>query len=123
MAVVESFQDPYLLTLDLSTSENIKLYNKAIVGLSESEKYDLTISKWNDFYQKLEDDVSTLGLKAAVFIMTSRETLHATTELKDDILSYQSTTKVMVDLHCEILWTENSGSGLVWHPTENMQQD
>ena len=56
--LVESLQDSYLSTLNISTSEHLKLYNKAIVGLPESDRYDLTRSKWTKFYQELEDDVS-----------------------------------------------------------------
>ena len=51
MASADGIQDPYLATIDLYTSENIKLYNKAIVGLTESDRYDLTRSKWTNFYQ------------------------------------------------------------------------
>ena len=42
-------QDPYLTTLDLFTSKHLKIYNKAIVGLTESDRYDHTRSKWSDF--------------------------------------------------------------------------
>ena len=52
-APTHGLQDPYLSNLDLSTSENIKLYNKAIVIIPESDGYDLTRSKWTDFYQEL----------------------------------------------------------------------
>ena len=48
---VDGIQDHYLATLDLSTYEHLKLYNKAIFGLPESDWYDLTRSKWTDFYQ------------------------------------------------------------------------
>ena len=44
-APVDGFQDPCLATLDLSTSEHLKLYNKAIVGIPESDRYYLTRSK------------------------------------------------------------------------------
>ena len=40
-APVDGLQDPYLDTL----------YNKAISGLPESNRCDLTRSKWKDFYQ------------------------------------------------------------------------
>ena len=49
MASADGIKDPYLATIDLYTSENIKLYNKAIVGLTESDRYDLTRSKWTNF--------------------------------------------------------------------------
>ena len=47
----DGFLDPYLAILDIYTSENLNLYNKAIVGLPESDRYDLTRSKWTKFYQ------------------------------------------------------------------------
>ena len=62
-APVDGLQDLYLQTLDLSTSEHLKLYNKEIVGLPESDRYDLTRSKWTDFYQELKDSISTFGFK------------------------------------------------------------
>ena len=48
-------QDPYLAILNISTSEHLKLL--------ESDRYDLTRSKWNGFYQEMEDAVSTFGFK------------------------------------------------------------
>ena len=65
-------QDPYLATLDLKTSENIKPYNKAITGLSVSDIYNPTMSKWADFYQELEDAVTTFGFNASVKVVTAR---------------------------------------------------
>ena len=65
--------------------ENIKLYNKAIFGIPESNSYDLAISKWTDFYQEFEDAVSTFGCKSAVLIVTSKDGGHAPTEVKDSI--------------------------------------
>ena len=62
-AQVDGSQDPYLATIDLSMSEQLYLYNKTIVGLPESDIYDLTRSKWTDFYQELEDAVSIFGFK------------------------------------------------------------
>ena len=50
---VNGNQDLYLATLDLTTLERLNLYKKAIVGLPESNRYDLTISKWTDFNQEL----------------------------------------------------------------------
>ena len=44
-------QDPYLSTLDLSTYEHLKIYNKAFFGQPESDRYDLIRFKWTDFYQ------------------------------------------------------------------------
>ena len=48
---MEGLHDPYLATLENSTYEHLKLYNKAIVGLPESDRYDLTSYKWTEFYQ------------------------------------------------------------------------
>ena len=80
MAAADSIQDPNLFILNISTSEHLKLYNKAIVGMSEIDRYDLTISKWTDFYQELEDAVFTFGFKAAVLVVTTRDGGHVTTE-------------------------------------------
>ena len=52
------------------------------------DKYDLTISKWTEFYQELDDSVSTFGFKVAILIVTARYTIHATTEVEDIVLSY-----------------------------------
>ena len=46
-------QDPYRETLDLSTLENLTLYNKSIFVLPESNRCDLTRIKGEDFYQEL----------------------------------------------------------------------
>ena len=50
-APVDDLQGPYLATLYILAYEHIKLYNTAIFGLPEIDRYDLTISKWTDFYQ------------------------------------------------------------------------
>ena len=50
-STVDGIQDPYMDTLYINTSEHLKLYNNTIFGLPESDRYDLTISKWADFYQ------------------------------------------------------------------------
>ena len=63
-APVDRIQGPYLATLEFSTSEHLKLYNKAIVGLPESDRYDITISKRTDFYQELEETVSSFVFKS-----------------------------------------------------------
>ena len=44
-ATADGTQDPYLATLNMTTSENLKLHNKAIIGLTDSDMYDLTIPK------------------------------------------------------------------------------
>ena len=51
--------------------------------------------------------------------MTSRDSVHAPTEVKNIILSYPSTTQILVDSHCKILWADNSGADLGLHPTAN----
>ena len=52
MAVpVDSIQDSYLSTLYIYTYEHLKLYNKSSFRIPESDSYDLTRSKWTDFYQ------------------------------------------------------------------------
>ena len=118
-ASVDGIQYPYLPIIDLSTSEYLKIYNKEIVGLPESDRYDLNISKWTDFYQELEDAVSTFGFKSAVLIVTSIYVGHAPTEVNNTILSYPSIPQIVVDSHYEILWADNSGANLRRHPTEN----
>ena len=55
----DGLQDLYLDTLDITISENLNIYNKSIVGLPESNRYDITRSKWTDSYQELEDYVFT----------------------------------------------------------------
>ena len=87
-APVDCIQDPYLEILDLTTSENLKLYKKAIFGLPESDKYDLTRSKWTDFYQELEDSISTFGLKAEVLIVITIDINQTPTEFNNIILFY-----------------------------------
>ena len=49
-AMADGLKDPYLVILNLITSEHLKIYNKEIIGLSNSDRYDLTRSKWNDLY-------------------------------------------------------------------------
>ena len=63
--------------------------------------------------------MSTIGLKVTLFIVTARYSQNAPTEVKDIILSYPFITKVMVDLHSEILWADNYEAGLGCYPTEN----
>ena len=50
---VDGLQEPYLATLDLTTLENINIYNKKFFGLTKSHRYNLTRSKWTGFYQEL----------------------------------------------------------------------
>ena len=90
---VDGIQDPYLATLELSIYEYLKLYNKTIVGLPENDRYGLYISKWTDFYQSLEDYVSTFGFKAEVMIATDRDGVHIPTAVNNIILFYLSITK------------------------------
>ena len=86
-APADGIQDPYLAILNLTTSEYLKLYNKEIIELPESDRYDLTRSKWTDFYQELEDAVSTFGLKIAVQMFTAIDGGYLTTEFKNVISS------------------------------------
>ena len=51
--------------------------------------------------------------------MTSRDGLHATTEVKYIIVSYPYITQSTLDSYIEIMWSDNSGSGLGRHYTEN----
>ena len=95
-APAEELRYPYLEILDIFTFEHCKFYNKAIVWIPESDRYDITISKWTEFYQELEDAVSTFVFKSAVFVVTSRYGGHVPTEVKDVIMLYPSITKVMV---------------------------
>ena len=83
---MDGLQELYLDTLELSTSEHLKINNKAIFGLPGSDRYDLTRSKWTGFYQELENVVSIFGFKSAVLIVTARDAGHAPTEVKNIIL-------------------------------------
>ena len=67
----------------------------------------------------MEDAIYTLGFNSEVLIVSSRDAGHAPTEVNNIILSYPSTTKIMVDSHCEILWADNSVVNLGRHPTAN----
>ena len=119
MKALDGLQDPYQATLKFSNSEHHKLYNQAIFGIPESDRYDLTRSKCTGFYQELDDDVFIFGFRAKVFIMIDIYAIHESNEVKNIILSHPYITKVMVNSHCEILWNDNSGEGLVCHSTEN----
>ena len=50
-APADRLQEPYLTTLNVTTSEHLNLYNNSIVGLPESDRCDMTSSKYTDFYQ------------------------------------------------------------------------
>ena len=50
-APYDGLQDPYLVPLDLSTSEHLKLYDKAIFELPERDRYVHTKYEWTDLYQ------------------------------------------------------------------------
>ena len=89
------------------------------MGETERDRHDFTRYNCNEYYQELEDAVSTFGFKAAVLIVKVRDALHALSEVKDIIMSYLSITKVIMYSHCEILWSDNSGACLGRHPTEN----
>ena len=52
MEASDRLQEPYPAIIIIYKSEHIKLYNKAIVGISENDRYVLTIFKWTEFYQE-----------------------------------------------------------------------
>ena len=85
-ATSDGIQDPYLAILNIYTYEYLKLYKKEIIGLPESDRYYLTRSNWTEFYQELEDAVSTFGFKSAVFIVAAIDALRVPTDVKDIIL-------------------------------------
>ena len=71
----------------------------------------------------MEDAVFIFGFKASVFIVITRDALHVPSKVKDIILHYPSITQVMVEPHCEILWSDNSGEGLGASPQKIIDQD
>ena len=73
MASVNGRQDPYLATLDISTSEHLKLYNKLFLGIPENARYALTRYKFTEFYQEMVDAVSKFVFKSALHIITAIE--------------------------------------------------
>ena len=79
MASEDGLKDPYLTIINISTSKHLNLYNKAIVGLTEIDRYDLTRSKRTDFYQELENDLSKIEFIAAVLFLPSRYGNHVHT--------------------------------------------
>ena len=48
----DKLPDPYTNELDLTHSYHLKLYTKAIKGIEETQRYDLSQIGWNDFYQE-----------------------------------------------------------------------
>ena len=112
MAETDSLQDPYLVTMDPKTSEHLNIFNKEITGLSESNRYDLTSSKWTDFYQDPENAVATFGFNVSVQVFTAIYPGNVPTEFKNIIDSYNSITRSMIYYHCENMWTKNSRSGM-----------
>ena len=93
----DGIQDPYLSILDLITSEYLNIYNREMFGLPESDRYDLTRSKWTDFYQYLEKYVFTPGFISAVMIVADIYLNQETTELKYIISFCSSITQAIVD--------------------------
>ena len=51
MSALDRIQDLYPDTLGLYILEHLNIYNKKIVWIYGNDRYDLTSSKWNDFYQ------------------------------------------------------------------------
>ena len=78
---------PYIDILYISTLEHINIFNKAIAGLPENDKYDLTISKWTEFYQEFDDAVSTFVFKDAVLSVTARDGAYISIKVKNIMLS------------------------------------
>ena len=87
MSAVDGIQYPYLAILNISKSEHLKLYNKAIFGLPERDRYDIIRYNWTDFYHELKEAAFTFGFKSAVLIVTSRYVHNANTEFKDNTMS------------------------------------
>ena len=52
-------------------------------------------------------------------MVKDRNVIHASIEVKEIIMFYQSITQVMVEPHRKILWADNSGAGLGRHTTAN----
>ena len=77
-APADNIKDPYIVILKMTTSEHLKLYNKEIVGLPKSNRYDPTRSKCTNFNQELEDSVSKFGFKTEFQIVTDRDGAHLT---------------------------------------------
>ena len=65
----------------------------------------------------MEDALFTLGFKAEVMVVTTRDGVHVDTKFKNNILYYASITQEIGDSHCEIMWSNKSGAGLGFHPT------
>ena len=74
-----------MATLSLTILEHLKLYNKAIIRLPQSDSYELTRSKWNVLNQNLEYAVSTFGFKTSVQIVIARGGGYLPTEIKNVI--------------------------------------
>ena len=117
----DGLQDPHLDTINLYTSEDLKIYNKAIVWLTESVRYDLILYKWTNFYQIWIILYQHSDSKQQFWLWTNRDSLHAATELNEIIMFYPSITQVLVNSHYEVLWDDSSGAGLGRHPTANYE--
>ena len=63
------------------------IHNKVTAGLPEKNRYDLTRPKWTEFYQKLEDAVSTFGFNESVWTITARYNINVAKKLKREISS------------------------------------
>ena len=49
----DGLQGPYMVTLNMTTLEHLKLYNMASVEFPESDRYDLIRFKWKVFTNNL----------------------------------------------------------------------
>ena len=85
----DALQHPYLADLDLRTKEHLTLYSKAIAGLDESERYDLTKKDWLDFYQVLEEAAIIYGFDKCLhlggIVFNKWSQIHCEPELIDHI--------------------------------------
>ena len=82
--------------MNLFAWEILKIYTKAIVGIHENGRYDLTRYNWTYFYQELEDAVSTFSFKASTHIVTDRVVNHFTTEFTNFISYYNLITQYIM---------------------------
>ena len=64
------FQDSYLDILNITASEHLNFYSKAIMRIPESSRYNPTRSKRTDFYYELGNAISTFGFNTSVQIFT-----------------------------------------------------
>ena len=93
----DGLQGPYMTILNLTTSEHLNLYKKVTIMLPGSDRYELTMSEWNNIYQESEDYVSTFGFKGAFQIATDRYASHVPTKFDNVKSSYPSITQSIMN--------------------------